>query len=381
LDDGLNRSSDARFERLARLAVDTPELVVDVPTLHSNIQRVANAAKAAGVALRPHTKTHKSPAVAELQLQAGASGVQVAKLGEAEVMADAGLNNILVGYPIIGETKLRRLASLAVDRDVTISLDSYEVAEAVARYSRRAGANIDVLIELDTGLRRTGVMPGPAAVGLAEQVAAMQGVQLRGVLTHEGHVGVQAHNEHELRSLTELACREAVATAELIRGAGLPASIVSVGSSGSFRFAINVDGVTEVRPGTYVFNDRSQVALGAATTDDVAAVVVATVVSTPRSGEVVIDAGSKALTFDRMIVRTPSPTFGSVPQLAGTVVRLSEEHGVVRIGDRLTPSIGDRVTVIPNHICPVVNLFDRMTLVDGDRVTGTWPVAARGRVQ
>ena len=242
-----------------------------------------------------------------------------------------------------------------------------------------------MLVELDTGLARIGVLPGAEAVALAEQIAALPAVTLAGVLTHEGHAYSQAGSVEELRTLTREACEQTVATAREIEAQGIPVPVVSVGSSGTFRFAVEVDGVTEVRPGTYVFNDRTQVAQGAASDRDLAAAVIATVVSGPREHEVVVDAGSKTLTSDRMISKSPSVTFGLVHTAAGGVgeiVRLSEEHGVASFPDRsAAPRIGERVSIIPNHICPVVNLFEQVTVVDDGAVVDRWPVTARGKLR
>ena len=234
-----------------------------------------------------------------------AVGIQVAKLGEAELMVDAGLRDVLVGYPIVGEAKVERLITLAEAADVTVSLDSLEVAAPIAEAAARRGATIRMLVELDTGLSRIGVLPGAEAVALAERIADLPAVRLAGVLTHEGHAYSQAGSVEELRTLTREACEQTVATAREIEAQGIPVPVVSVGSSGTFRFAVEVDGVTEVRPGTYVFNDRTQVARGAASDRDLAAAVIATVVSGPREHEVVIDAGSKTLTSDRMISKSP----------------------------------------------------------------------------
>src|SRR5262249_27737658 len=204
---------------------------------------------------RPHTKTHKLPEIARLQLEAGATGVQVAKLGEAEVMADAGVDDILVGYPIVGERKLARLADLAGRARVTVTVDSEDVAIGLSRTAVERGIAFPTLLELDTGMRRLGVLP-EHAVELAERVAALDGIDLAGVFTHEGHVYVQARDDAERERMTLDCCAAAVETAELLRERGIPAHTVSVGSAGTFRFAIRAPGVTEVRPRTYVFHDR-----------------------------------------------------------------------------------------------------------------------------
>jgi D-serine deaminase-like pyridoxal phosphate-dependent protein len=375
----------ADCERVARLVdavSDTPEVVLDLDTVRSNITRVAAMAREAGVSLRPHTKTHKLPELARLQLEAGAAGVQVAKLGEAEVMAAAGVGDILVGYPLVGDRKLARLCDLAERVAVSVTVDSDETARGVARAARARGLTIPVLLELDTGMHRLGVAPGRAAVQVAERVAALEGVALRGVFTHEGHVYTQGRDPSEKERLTIEACRATVETAEEIRGRGLEAPVVSVGSAGTFRFAIRCPGVTEVRPGTYVFNDRSQVAQGAAGPDDLAAFVIATVVSRPAADRVVVDVGSKVLSSDRMLVPDPPLSFGSVwGHDDWELVRLSEEHGVVAVPPAAAVRVGDRVAIVPNHVCPVINLASAVTVVENGQAAGRWTVAARGMVQ
>jgi D-serine deaminase-like pyridoxal phosphate-dependent protein len=371
-----------RVAALAELAADTPEVVLDLDTVRANVDRVAAHARSAGVALRPHTKTHKLPQIARLQLEAGAVGVQVAKLGEAEVMADAGIENILVGYPLVGDRKLARLAELAGRVSVSVTVDSEEVALGISRLARARGITIPALLELDTGMHRLGVAPGSEAADLAERLSALAGIELVGVFTHEGHVYTQARDAAEQQRMTLEACTAAVETAEAIRGRGIPAAVVSVGSAATFRHAIRCPGVTEVRPGTYVFNDRSQLAQGSAGPADLAAFVVTTVVARPAPDRIVIDAGTKVLTSDRMLVPDPPPTFGCVyGHDDWDVVRLSEEHGVVTVPRDARVRIGDRLAIVPNHVCPTINLANYVTVVEGGRVADRWPVAARGLVQ
>jgi D-serine deaminase-like pyridoxal phosphate-dependent protein len=371
-----------RANALTELATDTPELVVDIDTVRTNVERAATLARDAGVALRPHAKTHKLPQIARMQIDAGAVGIQVAKLGEAEVMIDAGIENVLVGYPIVGERKLRRLAALAERANVSVALDSLEVAAGVSHAAVEHGLTIRVLVELDTGLRRLGARPGAPAVDLAEQIAHLPGIELAGVFTHEGHVYTQARDDAERQRLTQEACAAAVATAEKARSRGLAVTTVSVGSAGTFRFAIRCKGVTEVRPGTYVFNDRSQIAQGACTENDVAAFIVATVVGRPAPERVVVDAGTKVLTSDRMLVGDPPLSFGRVwGHDDWDVVRLSEEHGVLDVPADAEVHVGDRIAIVPNHVCPTINLAERLTIVEDGAVVDQWPVAARGKVQ
>jgi D-serine deaminase-like pyridoxal phosphate-dependent protein len=363
---------------------DTPDVVVDLGRLEANIARATALAASHGLDLRPHVKTHKMLQIASRQIEAGAIGIQVAKLAEAEVFARAGVANIFVGYPLVGPRKIARLLELLEETDATISLatDSFDVALPIATAAAAAGRTLPLLIEVDTGLRRLGVLPGDPTIELARRLADLNGVELVGLFTHEGHVYTQADSTDEKREMTQLACAEIVATAEAIRAAGIPLSTVSVGSSGTFRFAVECPGVTEARPGTYVFNDLSQLIQGYATPADIAAFVVATVVGRPEATRAVIDAGSKVLTSDRLIASDPSNTHGEVVGQPGAyVTRLSEEHGLVELPAGTDIRIGDRIAIVPNHICPVINLTDSVAVVSEGVFTERWAVAARGRVQ
>ena len=375
-------SETERVAALAGLPDDTPDVVLDLDTVRANIARIASLASEAGVTVRPHTKTHKLPQIARIQLEAGAAGVQVAKLGEAEVMAGAGIEDILVGYPLVGKRKLDRLADLAGRVSVSVTVDSEVVALGISRMAAARGLTIPVLLELDSGMHRLGVPPGPDAVELAERVAALDGIELIGVFTHEGHVYTQAVDAAEQERMTLEACAAAVETAEQIRSRGIGADVVSVGSAATFRHAIRCPGVTEVRPGTYVFNDRSQLAQGSAGPADLAAFIVTTVVARPAPDRIVIDAGTKVLTSDRMLVPDPPPTFGCVyGHDDWDVVRLSEEHGVVSVPGDARVQIGDRLAVVPNHVCPTINLANYVTVAENGQLADRWPVAARGLVQ
>ncbi|HZX56909.1 MAG TPA: alanine racemase, partial [Ilumatobacteraceae bacterium] len=312
---------------------DTPEVAVDLGRLQANIARAASAAEAHGIGLRPHVKTHKMPQIAALQMRAGAVGIQVAKLGEAEVFAAAGVPDIFIGYPLVGPRKVARLIYLLEHSDATISIatDSIEAARPIAAAAVAAGLRVPLLIEIDTGLRRLGVQPHQA-LNLARDLAELDGIELAGLFTHEGHVYTHARSFEEKRAMTRAACAAVADTAEAIRAEGIPLATVSVGSSGTFRFAVECENVTEIRPGTYVFNDFTQVLQGAATQADLAAFVVATVVGRPEATRAVIDAGSKVLTSDRLIVSHPETTFGSVAGYPGAAVtRLSEEHGLLEL--------------------------------------------------
>jgi D-serine deaminase-like pyridoxal phosphate-dependent protein len=366
------------------LVDDTPEVVLDLDRVRRNVARAAATAAEHGLALRPHVKTHKLPQVAALQIDAGAVGIQVAKLGEAEVFAAAGITDIFIGYPLVGARKIERLLELLATTPARISVatDTIEVAIPIAEAAARAGVTVPVIAEVDTGMHRLGAEPGRATVELASRLAELDGIEVAGLFTHEGHVYTEAHTMDEKRAMTREACAAIAETADLLRASGIPVATVSVGSSGTFRFAVECPGITEVRPGTYVFNDLSQLHQGSATADDLAAFVVATVVGRPEATRAVVDAGSKVLTSDRLITADPTPTFGAIAGHPDAYVsRLSEEHGLVEFPTGSDLRIGDRVAIVPNHICPVVNLADSVAVVVDGAVVDRWAVAARGRVK
>ena len=369
-----------------RLAdVDTPSLIVDLDVLARNVRDMANAARRHGVALRPHAKTHKSVEIGRLQLEAGAVGLTLAKLGEVEALLDGGLagvlTDVLVAYPIVGAAKLDRLLALAERLHVTVSLDGAEAAAEIGRAAQARGTTIDLLIEVDTGGRRCGVLPGAPAVELAQVIDRLPGVRVRGIMTHEGHA-YGATSPEELAEMSRQAGATMVETARAIRATGLECPVVSVGSTPSARAIIGVPGVTEVRPGTYAFQDYNQLRLGVAAVEDCAATVLATVVARPAPDRAVVDAGTKAVGADRDMIRVEREGFGLVKGQPGWFfARASEEHGVL-LRDADLPAddlaVGQRVEIIPNHICPAVNLYDALVTCRGDRVEGTIRVVARG---
>jgi D-serine deaminase-like pyridoxal phosphate-dependent protein len=358
--------------------VPTPGLVVDLARCERNLASMAGRASAAGVGLRPHGKTHKCPALAARQLEAGAAGLTVATLGEAEVFADHGVEDLFVAYPLWATDDLAaRLASLAERVRLAVGADSAEGVEligaAAGRSARRAGL-IRVLVEVDCGLRRSGVTPGDAA-GVA--VAAVRaGLGLGGVFTFPGHgyaPGMAAAaRDDEARALAEAAAA--------LEAAGLPCPVRSGGSTPTAAQPPG-DGVNELRPGVYVFNDAQQVALGSCGPEDVALAALATVVSTPATARAVLDAGAKVLGPER-----PPwvPGHGLLPgRPAARVTGLWEHHAVVDMTATLEAGLpplrrGDRVAVVPNHVCTAVNLARELHVVAGGEVVDRWAVAAAG---
>ena len=356
--------------------LDTPAVVVDLARLERNVLAMANAATAANVRLRPHAKTHKSPDVARLQLACGANGLTVAKVGEAEAFADEGIDDFFVAYPVVGASKARRVLALMARARMIVGVDSVDGARSLSSVIGPSGRRLDVRLEIDTGLRRTGVLPEDAPE-LAAAMAAMPGLRLQGLFTHAG----QAYAETTAEKVADVGRQEGralVECAETLRRAGFEIEDVSVGSTPTALAAMSVPGVTECRPGTYVFNDASQVALGICRPEDCALHVLATVVSVPAPDRAVVDAGSKTLSSD--LQKPGNSGLGVLADGRGRLVRLTEEHGVVEPAPGASFRVGERVRVIPAHVCPVVNLHDRLFAVRDGRVERELPVAARGRV-
>jgi len=356
--------------------LDTPALVIDLDRVERNIDEMAQRSRDAGVRLRPHTKTHKMPEIAAMQMAAGAAGITVAKLGEAEVMVDAGFDDVLVAYPILGSEKISRLRSLRERARVIVSLDSVEVATGLGALGVEMKSPVEIYVEVDTGLARMGRPPGLPTFELVERLASIEGITIAGLMTHAGHAYRVVGTERE--TVVDNEVNDLVMTRELCAAAGITIAQISVGATPSARSEMSRSGVTEVRPGTYVFNDTTMMSLDVATEESCAAYVIATVVSRPTAERFVVDAGSKSLTSDG--VGRP----GWI-RIAGrsdlTMAFLSEEHGVGTIDRSMgrTLDIGDKLELIPSHICPVVNLFDEVyTLRDG-QVIGTFKVAGRGR--
>jgi D-serine deaminase-like pyridoxal phosphate-dependent protein len=326
---------------------ETPFLAVDRTVLARNIDEMAAAARAAGIAVRPHTKTHKSPHIARMQRDAGAAGIQVAKLGEAEVMVDAGLDDILVGYPIVGAAKLARLAQVAERARISVALDDLGVAAGVAEAARRAGSTIGLYLEIDTGAHRLGVSPDEAP-RRAARLAELAGVQFHGIFTHEGHAYRCRPGSDEPAAIAAEVADAMRRAAAAIEAAGVPCPELSVGATPTVRHMLGQEGVTMVRPGTYVFNDRAQLELGAADADHLAAYVVATVVARPSRDRAVIDAGSKSLSSDQRPYASGAPSYGlAIGHPGWEVVGLSEEHGMLAIEPDAEVSVGDRVAILP----------------------------------
>jgi D-serine deaminase-like pyridoxal phosphate-dependent protein len=373
--------SSPLIEDLARMSLtiaelETPVPVVDLDRLAHNLDRAAAYATAHHLALRPHIKTHKSPRIASEQLRRGAVGLTCATPFEAEVMSGV-CDDILVAYPPVGPARANRLAALPETVKLTVALDSLEAIDMLAAAARDADRSIGVYVELDVGMHRVGVPAFDDAIALARAVVARAPLVFEGIAFYPGHIREAVGRQTQ--KLEELSTSLGAALQAFDR-AGLPPAVVSGGSTPTLWNTHEIVGVTEFRPGTYVYNDRTTAAVGACTWDECAFTVLATVVSTAVPGQAVIDAGTKSLGREPMR-GAEGEGFGCVLGRTDVVVKsMSEEHGMLDLSNTSwRPAVGERVRIIPNHVCIVVHLNDVIAGIRGDVVETTWDVEARGR--
>jgi D-serine deaminase-like pyridoxal phosphate-dependent protein len=347
--------------------LDTPAVLIDLDRAEANLKKAQDAADRAGIALRPHIKTHKLPFFAKRQVALGAMGITVQKLGEAEVMADAGLTDLLLTFNIIGAAKRARLKALHNRVTIRTVADSAECVAGLAETFTDPARPLGVFVECDTGMGRCGVQSPQAALALARLIISAPGLAFAGLMTYP------AAGKYEAAAQWLVDARAAFEGADM----AIPA-VTTGGTPDIWHMDEAARVATEYRPGTYIYMDRSQVAAGAATFDDCALTVLATVVSRPTPDRAIIDAGSKALTSDLLGLTG----YGHVVEYPeAKVVGLSEEHGTLDLSACASkPAIGDVVRIIPNHCCPVTNLFDRVHLIRDQALVETMDVAARGKV-
>lgn len=352
------------------VALDTPAMLVDLQIVRANIERAAKQARRAGLALRPHIKTHKSPWIAGLQRDAGATGLCVATVGEAEVMASHGFDDITVGYPIVGERKLARLAAVCERAAISLVADSEDLLGPYGRLASRVRQVVPVLVEVDTGMHRVGVAPD-GVVKLAHAVETVPGLRFAGIFTHAGH----AHSASDAAGVEQVARLEArtmAAVREQLEVAGFDVAVVSAGSSLTAPYLTAADGITEMRPGTYVYNDLRTLQSWSCRVEDIAARMLVTVVSVDGR-RMTVDAGNKTLTPTVLADRT----FGHVldrPDLR--VTRLSEEHGVLDLDRVAGAVVGDRLQLLPVHVCAWTDLQPEVYGVEGSEVARRIAVTA-----
>ena len=347
-------------------AVETPVGIVDLARARRNVERAVEYCRRHGIAWRPHVKTHKSVEMARLQLEAGAKGLTVATPHEAEVMATV-TDDLLLAHPPACASKVRRLCALPESVDLKVGLDAVEVLRPLAAAGAAAGRTFGILVEFDAGLGRTGVVAPEGAVRVAEAAASVAGARFDGLMFYPGHVRIP--RTEQPAALARLSDRIDAFVAAL-EGAGLPPGVVSGGSTPTLWDSHLLRGVTEVRSGTCIYNDRDIVGMGAAAPEDVAYTVLGTVVSVAVPGQVVVDAGSKALSKE--VLGSGAPGYGVLfdhPDV--TVKAINEEHGVLDLsGTAWRPAIGEQLRIVPNHVCVSVNLQDQLWGFEGEGTAG-----------
>ncbi len=360
-------------------SLDTPALVVDVGRLDDNLRRVARDLLAAGVGLRPHWKTSKCLEVAWRQQALGATGFTCSTPAEVRMLGELGFSGLLWAHLPVGTPKVAFAVEAVTQYGAMLMVDSVEVAEPLAAALDQAGVVADLLLEVDTGLRRTGVDPDSAPL-VARRLRELASLRLRGVMTHEGHLYGFGPERSSLDAAAVTSAGVLVGVAEALRADGHQVDVVSVGSTPGLATAPYVTGVTEARPGTYVFGDGNQVRLGSCSLSSCALTVLSRVVSTQRAGAAIIDAGSKAMSSDAV---TPETGYGLVLDLDGTPLagvsfpRANEEHGFL-VGPRTEAlRVGDLVRVLPHHACATVNMWSELVAVAHDGTYERWPVVAR----
>ncbi len=372
----MSPTADVETEPQTLAGLATPALVIDGAVVRRNLARMADYSRRYGLAVRPHAKTHKSLKLARLQIEAGAIGLTVAKVGEAEVMSEA-TDDLLLAYPAVDPARTARLARLAARRTVRVAVDTARAVEVLGEAARSAGSVIGLLVEIDVGLGRTGVAGPAEALALAQTIDQTRGVRLDGLMCYPGQIWDPA--DRQSGPLGGVAAKLA-ATVDRWRASGLAARIVSGGSTPTAYQSHLVPAYTEIRPGTYLFNDMNTVRGGYCALDDCAARIVCTVVSDAVPGHVVVDAGSKTLAADLCHPARESGHGHVVGFPRARIVRLSEEHGQIDVRDCPDrPRVGDRLTLVPNHVCPCVNLHDAVWWMEDGRFERL-PIDARGKL-
>lgn len=349
-------------------SLETPALLVEEAVLEANLDQMQELANDNGIALRPHIKTHKCPKLAHKQLQKGAQGIAVATLQEAEAMVESGITDIHLANEIATDQQIAHFLALREKVDIACTVDHPDQLKAINEQASRKDLSVPVLIEVNTGLNRAGVEDEADAVRLGRQVEALPNLEFRGLMTHAGQA-YGAANRQEVEAIGKKEGKKLVATAEVMRQSGLEVKVVSVGSTPTAPFAARVKGITELRVGNYIVNDGIQLTLGVAQQNACALSVLTSVISRPTASRVITDSGTKSLTSDQGAHgNTAIKGFGKVIGKAGHMDRLSEEHGVIENIDSSQYHMGEKLRILPNHACPVFNLFSKAYLVNGDEL-------------
>jgi len=356
--------------------IDTPALIVDLEVFDRNVAKMAAFARAAGVRVRPHAKTHKCPAIALKQIAQGAVGQCVQKVGEAEVLVRAGVKDVLVSNQVVGERKLRRLAALAKDATVALCFDSVVQVDAASRIAQDFGVEIGGLVEIEVGMARCGIAPGKDAAALARRIADAPGLKFRGLQAYHGRA--QHMPTHQQRAQAIAGAIDAVrATLDALKADNLTCEIIGGAGTGTFAFEAESGVYNELQVGSYVFMDTDYARIGNKdggryTAFEHSLFVLSTVISAAADDRAVVDAGLKSLSGDQ-----GPPWVHGLDDVECTII--SDEHGMLKVGPKAKPlKIGDQVWLIPGHCDPTVNLHDWYVGVRNGRVEALWPIAARG---
>lgn len=356
--------------------VSTPAVMIDLDIAYRNIRKMAEENDKYQIAHRPHIKAHKCPFLAQKQLELGAKGITCAKLSEAEVMADHGITDILIAFPLIGQDKWRRYASLSQRAQLLTIVNSVHGSQGLSDAGQKMGKKLRVLIEMDGGIGRGGVQPGKPTLEFAQKIGSFPGIHICGLLYYGGGVYGESTREGIIRA-AERERDELTKTAALLRQAGFDMSILSGGSSFSAKYPAHLAGITEVRAGNYIFNDCAQLPIKLVTEEDCALRVLATVVAKPDACHAIIDAGSKSLTTDTAVFREGYGWIVGHPEIF--IWKLNEEHGFLKSDTPIHLDIGEKIQIIPNHACVITNINGLVYGTSGGKVERELEISARNK--
>ncbi|MGM0409357.1 MAG: alanine racemase [Bacillota bacterium] len=362
--------------------LDTPSLLIDLDQTKRNIKMMQKKTENLGISLTPHTKTHKMPYFAKMQIKEGARGIAVAKIGEAEVMAEHGIDNIFIANEIIGISKYKRIKKLNKKINISVGVDNRVQIDQIQKVFSNEKEALEVLIEYEVGENRTGVITDEQLIDLVNYIKEKKKVKLKGIFSHEGHT-YKAKNRNLAKKLAEKSYRKSIEAANIIKNMGIDIDTISVGATPSVMNGAYVEGITDFRVGTYIFMDLGQ-AKAIGSFEKCAATILATVISKPTKNRVVLDAGAKALVpqnRDSGICSTNG--YGYVKDSDNVyLTRLFDEHGIINDKNfQNEVSIGDKIEIIPAHICPTVNLYDEAQVVANGKLIKKVPILARGKTK
>lgn len=359
--------------------LDTPVLLINQEIMRANLLKMAKLCREREIKLRPHVKTHKIGKIALEQVKLSGNGIAVSKLSEAEVMTRFGIDDILIANELIGDKKIERLNRILENSDIGVCVDSREGVDQLEKNIITGTKILKVYIEVDTGMNRCGLSDQDEILKLANYIQKKRKLRFTGILSHSGNI-YQSRSRDEVFQTAKEEIAKMVAAGDFLRKRGIAVDEISVGSTPASLYLDKALGITEFRPGNYVLNDMMQVSLGVARVADCALSIVATVISRPVTDRAVIDAGSKSLGLDKGVHGSEIiKGHGFIREYPNAVIeRLSEEHGILKISKEMPISIGDRLTIVPNHACSVMNLFEEAVIIEKERVVDIRKIDARG---